>query len=128
MFECEVIEKGILGAKKLCVKGDYSIKLPFTCADAIITDTIGLLHGDLLLAKGYIWKGASFITYDTENSFEATAVHDALYTILKIFDNNEFTRKQADKLFYKLLRKNGMCYLRARGWYRAVRTGGSFYV
>ena len=78
----------------------------------------------LTLANGYEWDGASGPTFDSEDSQRASAVHDALYTLIEAGILPDSVRKPADKEFLRILREDGMGFLRRRAWYRVVRRFG----
>ena len=80
------------------------------------------LKGMLTIKPGYAWDGASGPTINSLNSQQASLCHDALYQLLR--ENHltgEGTRRKADKLFYELLRNDGMSKIRAKIWWRSVR-------
>jgi hypothetical protein len=74
----------------------------------------------LTIEKGFCWDGASG-ALDTEGVLRASAAHDAgcnwrakgLLTAKEI--------KAFDDLFYKLLKEDGVCGIRASYMYKAVR-------
>jgi hypothetical protein len=79
----------------------------------------------LTIKKGYAWDGPSGPTYDTDSFMEGSLVHDALYQLMR---NNKIPptgRKHADRLLYKLCRKDGMSWFRAKYIYHAVRLFGA---
>ena len=78
-------------------------------------------NGLLTIFVGYAWDGASGPTIDTRNSMRAGLVHDALYQLMREGSLPQSRRKDVDLEFYRLLRKDGMSWLRAGIWYRAVR-------
>ena len=59
---------------------------------------------------------------------KAAVVHDYLYTLRGYYDNNAvhhpFTRKQADQMFFRALRAEGVAWWRASMFYLGVRAGG----
>lgn len=87
-------------------------------------DFIALEKGMLLIRKGYCWDGASGPTFDTLSTMRASLVHDALYQLIREGVIGMPFRRFADKLFYKMLREDGMGRLRAWYFYRAVRQFG----
>ena len=98
------------------------IKIPFYINTRYITmGTNGTLH----ISAGFAWDGASGITIDTESSMRASAVHDALYKLIRMGRLFEVkVREQADEEFYRLCLEDGMWKWRARVWFRALRIGG----
>ncbi len=58
----------------------------------------------------------------------AALIHDYLYVFEgDMPDGQTFTRKQADALFYKMLKDYGVASWRAAVAYRAVRIAGYFF-
>ena len=104
--------------------------------------------GTLHLGVGFAWDGASGWTIDTKSSMRASAVHDALYKLIRMGRLAEDkVREQADEEFYRIMvedieaiaeakfsNKWGSKILkaayiklgkaRARVWFRALRIGG----
>lgn len=55
----------------------------------------------------------------------AALVHDYLYGLLGPYDDGyDITRKEADNLFFDMLRTDGVSYWRAKKMYYAVRLAG----
>ena len=79
--------------------------------------------GVVTVKAGYVWDGASGPTIDTKNTFTASLIHDALYQLMREGLLDRKWRKRADKILYEILRSRGMWKIRAKLWYRAVRTG-----
>ncbi len=79
------------------------------------------INGILTIKRGYCWDGASGPTWDTDNCKRASLVHDALYQLMRMEVLARGYRKHADRLFYNILREDGMWYIRAQMWYRFVR-------
>jgi hypothetical protein len=78
-------------------------------------------NGNLTVLKNYAWDGASGPTINTLNSMRASLVHDVLYQLLRM---KELTQDQvivSDKLFRKILIKDGMNSFRAWYWYKGLR-------
>ena len=100
----------------------FSIQLPVNPTIVYDGEYLSLdINGVLTIKKGYCWDGASGPTFDTENCKKPSLVHDALYQLMRIEVIRRSYRKHADKLFYHMLRDNGMWYIRAKLWYRSVR-------
>jgi len=80
----------------------------------------------LRVEAGYNWDGPSGPTIHTSNTFRASLVHDALYHLmrLQLIPNHSRNRKQADLLMYRILRADGMNFVRAKVFYYAVRLFG----
>lgn len=95
-------------------------KIKFTQYNCSITLTPG---GLLTLDAGFVWDGASGPTWDSKKVKKPSAVHDALYKLMreKLLDRK--WRKKVDKLFYRMLLENKFWFIRARIWYRGVRMG-----
>ncbi len=81
--------------------------------------------GGLILSEKYWWNGSN-CSIDTDTNIGPSAFHDAGYWLLDndIIPNTWGNRKKIDKMFYKLCRKAGMRWCRARYFYRGVRTFG----
>lgn len=76
--------------------------------------------GTLVIKKGFAWDGASGPTFDTKDSHIPAIVHDAFYRFIRKGFLDISVKSIADDLFYKMLRNNGMCFLRAFRWYLGV--------
>ncbi len=82
-------------------------------------------NGTLHIRTGFAWDGASGWTIDTKSSMRASAVHDALYKLIRIGRLDRVgVREQADEEFLRLCLEDGMWKWRARVWFRALRIGG----
>lgn len=77
--------------------------------------------GRLTVYKGYAWDGASGPTLDTENSMRGSLVHDALYQLLRENGLPQDMIIPVDKLFRKIIRKDGMSRFRSWYWYQGLR-------
>lgn len=73
-------------------------------------------EGRMLVKEDYAWDGPSGPAIDTLNSMLASAVHDALYQAIELGLLSSRYRKQCDRVYYDLCRKNGMS--RFRAWYQ----------
>lgn len=80
--------------------------------------------GTLLIKRGFAWDGPSGPTIDTKDSHIAAIVHDVFYRCIRKGYLPLSVKPIADKIFYKLLRKNGMFILRAYRWYLGVKLFG----
>ena len=99
----------------------YSIQTDITPLSGIKTAFIRLTaDGILTINSGYAWDGPSGPTIDTLNSMRASLVHDALYQLHRE-QRLEHQRRKSDRLFYKILKEDGMWKFRAKIWYRSVR-------
>lgn len=91
----------------------------------VISDWFTLSQtGELTLKKGYCWNGATG-AFDTHDFLIPSAVHDALYQMIKLKLLPESTRLKADQLLRKMCKKRGMSAFRAQYVYLAVRIFGS---
>lgn len=106
---------------KYQLQADLVIQLKQLFKD-VSFDWVSIKDDVLTIRKGYAWDGASGPTVDTKNSMTGALVHDALYQLmrLKLLDATT-DRVKADREFYRLLRENGMSWLRAKAWYISVR-------
>lgn len=84
------------------------------------------LDGTLIIKKGYAWDGASGPTYDSKSSMRGALVHDAIYQLMRMGLLDIKFRKKADLEMYKIMREDGMWYLRAKSWYFSVRVAAGF--
>jgi hypothetical protein len=80
--------------------------------------------GRLMIHAGYAWDGVSGPVPTTSKSLRASLIHDALYQFMKSKQLSISYRKEVDELFYQILREDGMNFLVARTYYRAVRIFG----
>ena len=100
----------------------FKIKLPINPVTQYSGEWLSIdISGVLTIKRGYCWDGASGPTWDTNNCKKPSLVHDALYQLMRHEVLPRGYRKHADKLFYDMLRANGMWIVRARLWYRSVR-------
>ena len=65
----------------------------------------------------------NYLPRDDSQSVIAFLIHDWLYTVGAI-EGKPITKKEADTIFYDLLRHAGMRYTKAKAAYLAVRLGG----
>ena len=82
----------------------------------------------MVVCKGYAWDGASGPAINTKNSRRATLVHDVLYQSMRE-GGLRFTkpsRKWADREFLRVLKEDGMFFLRRWAWYGVVRVFGRY--
>ena len=92
----------------------------------IVRGSLG--HGNvsrLCIKACYAWDGASGPTVDTKATMYAGLVHDALYQLIRLGILPPGARKEADKLFRRLLKEDGMPFIRRWYFYRAVRWFGA---
>ena len=86
--------------------------------------TIG---GLLIIGRDYYWDGASGVAINCEKNVRASLIHDALYQMIREGVLPLEFRLNADQMFYHVLRQDGMGWLRAKLYYRAVRWFGEKY-
>tara|TARA_R110001632_G_scaffold48655_1_gene122487 strand:+ start:4059 stop:4457 length:399 start_codon:yes stop_codon:yes gene_type:complete len=86
------------------------------------------IDGKLLIGTGYMWDGASGPAIDCSLNMRGSLVHDALYQLIKENCLPLSFRRHADKIFYNILREDGMSWIRAKVYYRAVRMFGGKFV
>lgn len=80
--------------------------------------------GTLVIKRGFAWDGASGPTFDTKNSFIPSIVHDVFYRFIRKGFLDISVKTIADDIFYKMLRANGMCFIKAFMWYLGVHFFG----
>jgi len=68
-----------------------------------------LTRGDLVLHRGYGWDGPSGPAIDTESTMEASAFHDAFYSLIKLghLDVDPW-KARADRIYHDLILENGL--------------------
>lgn len=79
--------------------------------------------GKITLRSGFWWNGDTGIE---DVILEASAFHDAGYWLIiaEIIPQTWGCRRKIDKMYFKLNRRGGMCWLRANGRYYGVRSIG----
>ncbi len=77
--------------------------------------------GNLTIIKYYAWDGASGPTRDSSCSMRASLVHDAFYQLMRMGIVSQDQVVPVDKLFRKILLKDGMGSFRAWYWYKGLR-------
>jgi len=107
----------------------YQLEEAAFCATGIIipnrieTDSIIMdVNGDMWLAKGKAYDGASGPTLDTSDTMRLSAFHDAGYELerLGLLSRKPY-RKKFDQLMYHLGREDGMWKIRIGYWLKGVR-------
>ena len=106
---------------------DYGCKLP-KVQKPILHPFIEIRADRLTIKEKYAWDGPSGPTVDTKNTLRASLVHDALYQAIKLKMLPTSFRKQADKEFLRILKQDGMFFLRRWGWYLSVRYFAGRYI
>lgn len=72
-----------------------------------------LPNGKLVLNRGFTWDGPSGPAIDTANTLIPSALHDALYGLIKMGELDKGQRKRADKSYRDSLKTWGV-----KGWRR----------
>lgn len=88
--------------------------------DFCVIDT----NGDIWIAKGYSWNGASGPTIDSKKTECLSLFHDLWYQLIRLGYLPESYRKKGDQMLYKLGRRDGMWKIRIWYWYQGVRWQG----
>ena len=83
-------------------------------------------NGQLIVKQGYAWDGPSGPTIDTKNFMRGSLVHDALYQLIREGHlSKNVWRNVADRELYRMVREDGMWWIRAQFVYWAVRIFGN---
>ena len=77
--------------------------------------------GRLCIKRGYCWDGPSGPTLDTKDFMRGSLVHDVLYQAIRLKLLPSFARKNADLELDKILKVDGMFWLRRKYVYYALR-------
>jgi hypothetical protein len=116
-----------IGGYKYQLAVGYTMQTDITPGVDIQTPYIRLTtEGYLMIGHGYAWDGPSGAA-DTKNLMRASLVHDALYQLMRHEHLLPGWRAAIDKLFYNLMREDGVSFLRARYIYTAVTLFGADY-
>jgi hypothetical protein len=105
---------------------DYTIQTDLKPEKKIRAKLTGFLSispdGRLFIGKYYAWDGPSGPTIDTRDFMRGSLVHDALYQLMRegVLDHKRH-RKRADEILREICREDGMCAVRARYVYHALR-------
>ena len=83
-------------------------------------DFIELYDGYLTLLKGFAWDGASGPTIDTKSSMRGSAVHDALYKLIRQELLPASVKELADDILEFTCVEDGMWEWRAGAWHTGV--------
>ena len=112
---------------KYVLEKNVNLTLPVgLCPDHMHLSPYLYLGGSTFVIKaGYAWDGASGPTVDTQATMYPALVHDALYQLIRLGVLPQRARKEADKLFRRLLKADGMTFFRRWYFYRAVRWLGA---
>lgn len=104
---------------------DYRVQTDIIPDREYYTPFFNFYHdGELFVMAGYAYDGPSGITLDTADSMRAALIHDCGYQCIREYGMPRSFRKQWDQEFLKVLLEDGMEFIRARTWYRAVRMFG----
>lgn len=88
--------------------------------DFCVVDT----NGDIWIAEGYSWNGASGPTIDGKKTECLSLFHDLWYQLIRLGHLPKRFRKKGDKMLYALGRRDGMWKIRIWYWYQGVRWQG----
>lgn len=104
---------------------DYVFDVGIKARPAVVTKFVELgPKGKLLVKTGYAWDGPSGLTIDTDTFMRGSLVHDALYQLMQMGLISWKNRKLADKWLVRICKEDGMCWIRRRWVYAAVRLLG----
>lgn len=94
-----------------------------------VTHEFWELHEDglLRLLPGYAWDGMSWLARDTEDSMLGSGFHDALYQGMRLGLLPQSVKGQADELFARVNKKEGMHWFRCAYTWLGVHLFGRFY-
>jgi hypothetical protein len=82
--------------------------------------------GRVTVKTGYVWDGASGLTFDTPSSIKGSCGHDIGYKAIRLGYLDVVTAKPLiDRWFYEQLLRDGMLQYRAYAWWRAVQEFGN---
>ena len=81
-------------------------------------------NGILMIPAGYHWNGANWPAVDTPSIIRASCIHDALYQAITA-QSVINVKSEADFVFYKICRNDGMWRFRAWYAYQAVKMFGN---
>ena len=98
----------------------YKVEVGIRLPDRVETPYLALEGGILYIREGYAWDGASGPTLDTSSSMRGSLVHDALYQLMRLGLVPLTHRLRADRLLYEMCREDGMWWIRANLWEKAV--------
>ena len=87
-----------------------------------------LENSHIYIKTGYAWDGVSGPTIDTDNTFVAGIVHDALYQAMREKLLPASAKDEADKIFRRILREKGMSWVRSEYFYLAVKWFGKAHI
>ena len=110
---------------KFKVEENFSIELPFNILFFVL-EYASSKDGILSVKRGYAWDGASGPIINTRDTLVASLVHDVLYQAMRLnlIKSSKENRMIADKIFFEILKINGVNSIRRKVWYFAVRLFG----
>lgn len=99
---------------------DYECKLSLITPEAfedkfLAIEPASRTTANLLIRDGYAWDGPSGMTVDTKDFMRGSAVHDALYQLLRGKHLDPKMRGVADKILHRMCLEDRM--FKARAWY-----------
>jgi hypothetical protein len=113
-----------IDSDKYIVAKEYQDIAPFKPEKAIFTSYGEFLPtGEYTIKAGFLFS-ASWPAMNSFNTRRGSGIHDLFYNFMKEGHLPRSYRKEVDKLFYKIIREDGMNAVRAKYWYLAVRIGG----
>ena len=116
------------GKYKYELTESYSIQTEILKACHIAKYIYLTATGSLLICKKYRWDGCSGPTIDDPTNQRAGLVHDSIYQLMAEGLLSDGWRAYADRLFFKILREDGMPYWRAQYYWLGVRLAGWKFV
>lgn len=114
------------GGYRYCLKVGHETSMKLSPAQGEIDHPfMRIKNGRMYIRKGYSWDGPSGPTIDTNNFMRGSLYHDALYQLMREGLLHEQYREFADDVLYRMIRENGMFWLRAKWVYWGVRIFGA---
>ena len=99
---------------KYQLAGDYVVQIALFPHKTIRTEFIGLtVDGQLAIRKDYAWDGPSPPAIRTRNFMRASAIHDALYQLIRMGLLPQSARLDADEILRRICIEDGMSPPRA---------------
>lgn len=100
---------------------DMVYKTDICPKEDIITDLIMLrTDGWIWISKYFAWDGCSGPTYDDCTNTRGCQLHDALYALIRMKLLPISERDKADKMLFKMMKKDGALPCRCKYYYEAV--------
>jgi len=85
-------------------------------------------NGSLILEADYCWDGPSGPAFDTQNFMRGSAVHDALFQLMKLGLLSTEWFKESNRELIRWCKRDGMWAIRRRWVYWAVQRYGRDYL